>query len=90
MRPACTNYRDNACHSALALPLYGAHPSAGICRVCPYYDGPSRGLGDVIHKVTTRTGIARAVKIVSNATGKPCGCEERRRALNEQIPFKGT
>ena len=42
----------------------------------------SRGFGDTVHKFTTATGIKRVVDKVSEATGKPCGCEERRDTLN--------
>jgi hypothetical protein len=48
---------------------------------------PSRGLGDVVAKITHATGIDRVVKAV---TGGGCGCEERQAALNAAIPFKGT
>jgi hypothetical protein len=42
----------------------------------------SKGLGDTIEKITTATGIKNAVDTVSKATGKPCGCAERKQALN--------
>lgn len=42
----------------------------------------SQGLGDTIEKITTKTGIKSAVKAVSKVTGKDCGCEERKKALN--------
>jgi hypothetical protein len=41
-----------------------------------------RGLGDVIEKITTSTGIKKAVNTVSKAVGKDCGCEKRKEALN--------
>jgi hypothetical protein len=47
----------------------------------------SRGLGDTIEKVTTATGIKKAVDTVSKATGKPCGCKERRDTLNRMFPY---
>jgi hypothetical protein len=31
-------------------------------------------------------GIKRAVQVVERTTGKPCGCSERRQALNEKFP----
>lgn len=43
------------------------------------------GLGDVIDKITTVTGIKAVVKAV---TDEDCGCEERRKKLNELYPFK--
>ncbi len=47
----------------------------------------SKGLGDTIHKVTTATGIKKVVDTVSKATGKDCGCKNRRKALNELFPY---
>lgn len=82
-RVACTHWRD-ACTNALALPLYGATPSAGICRQCEHYDGPDRGLGDTIHRVAKATGVATVVKRV---TGGDCGCQRRRASLNDSVPF---
>jgi hypothetical protein len=64
------------CLNELALPIYGSHPSAGICAQCKHYEGPVRGAGDVVHAVTTATGIARVV-------GSCGGCAERRVALNK-------
>ena len=42
----------------------------------------SKGLGDTIEKITTATGIKKVVEAVSDATGKDCGCEERKQRLN--------
>ena len=50
----------------------------------------SRGLGDTIAKITKFTGIDKLVDGVSKATGKDCGCEERRDKLNERFPYKKT
>jgi len=44
-----------------------------------------RGLGDSIDKITTATGIKAAVK---KATKGGCGCERRRKKLNELFPYK--
>jgi hypothetical protein len=41
----------------------------------------SRGLGDTIAKVTKATGIDKLV-------GDDCGCEERRRLLNEKYSYR--
>jgi hypothetical protein len=55
------------------------------CAVCPGYMGANRGAGDVVHAITTATGIAAAVKAV---TGGDCGgCAKRRAALNAALPF---
>ena len=48
----------------------------------PAYDGPARGLGDVVHRVAEVTGVARVVK----AVGGDCGCQKRREALNQTFP----
>jgi hypothetical protein len=43
----------------------------------------SEGLGDTIDKFTTKTGIKKAVKIISNAVGiEDCGCNDRKKKLN--------
>lgn len=80
----CAHMVDGRCTSALALPLYGDRPSAGICRRCEHYDGPDRGLGDTVHRVARATGVARVVKRVTS--GK-CGCQKRRESLNDAVPF---
>ena len=48
----------------------------------------SKGLGDTIERVTRATGIRRVVDTVSKATGKDCGCDERRDSLNRKFPYK--
>ncbi len=52
------------------------------------------GLGDVVDYVTTKTGIKIAVKKVAEVaysaglTETPdCGCQKRKEALNEMVPF---
>ncbi len=40
------------------------------------------GMGDVIERVTTATGIKKIVNTVSKVTGKDCGCNKRKEALN--------
>ncbi len=47
----------------------------------------SKGLGDTIEKITTATGIKAVVDKVSQATGKPCGCSERKDKLNRIFPY---
>ena len=84
----CKNWQDGQCTSALALPLYGAHPSLGVCQVCEHYRGRPRGLGDVVEAAARLLGIKRAVQVVERTTGKPCGCSARREALNEKFPTK--
>lgn len=81
---SCAHHRDGRCTSALALPLYGDRPSAGICRRCEHYEGPDRGLGDTVHRVARATGVARVVKRVTKGG---CGCQKRRESLNDAVPF---
>ena len=47
----------------------------------------SRGLGDSIHKLTKSTGIKTIVDKVANGLNIPCGCEGRRNALNNLVPY---
>ena len=47
----------------------------------------SKGLGDSRHKFTTKTGIKTAVDRVSKGLNIPCGCEARRQALNNLVPY---
>ena len=44
----------------------------------------SKGLGDTIHKITTKTGVAKLVKWIA---GEDCGCKERRAKLNSLFPY---
>lgn len=67
------------------LGLHGGKPSPGVCRRCDSYEGPSRGLGDVVAKVARATGLATAVKAFA---GEGCGCGQRRAALNRAMPFR--
>lgn len=48
----------------------------------------SKGLGDTIEKITTATGIKKVVETVAKATGKDCGCSQRRDALNRVFPYQ--
>ncbi len=40
------------------------------------------GLGDTIEQITEATGIKKLVEFVA---GEDCGCEERKKKLNEMI-----
>ena len=46
-----------------------------------------KGLGDSIEKFTKATGIKAIVEKVSEVTGEPCGCSDRRDALNRMFPY---
>ena len=47
--------------------------------------GELKGLGDLVQRITSVTGIDRAVKAI---VGEDCGCDERQELLNRLIPFK--
>lgn len=47
----------------------------------------SRGLGDTISKFTKATGIKYIVDKISEASGVPCGCNERQQTLNNKYPY---
>jgi hypothetical protein len=51
------------------------------------FEVTSRGLGDTIAKVTRATGFDRVARAVERVTGRPCGCEGRRTALNTHVPY---
>lgn len=78
----CRHHDGRGC----SLGLFGGRPSPGVCANCERYDGPARGLGDRVAAVTRATGIAAATRVVSRVTGKPCGCAQRRAALNARFP----
>jgi hypothetical protein len=44
------------------------------------------GLGDVVEKVVSSTGISYVVKKVAGK--RDCGCAARKAKLNELFPFK--
>ena len=44
----------------------------------------SKGLGDTISKITKATGIDKVAKAV---LGDDCGCEERKKKLNQMFPY---
>ena len=48
----------------------------------------SKGFGDSVEKFTKATGIKTIVDNVSQGLNIPCGCEQRRDALNKMIPYK--
>jgi len=48
----------------------------------------SIGFGDSVEKFTTKTGIKNIVDHISQGLNIPCGCEQRKNALNKIIPYK--
>lgn len=47
---------------------------------------PSQGLGDTLEKVFKATGVKKIVDFFTD--GKDCGCDERRKKLNEVFSYK--
>jgi len=79
----CDHHNGTGC----SLGLFGGDPSEGVCRICDRYSGPARGAGDVVHRIAETTGVGKLVRKFEAMTGKPCGCAERRAALNAAMPF---
>jgi glycerol dehydrogenase-like iron-containing ADH family enzyme len=48
----------------------------------------SKGLGDTIEKITTATGVKKAVELASEITGVPCGCGSRKDSLNKLYNYE--
>lgn len=46
---------------------------------------PSKGLGDTVEKVLKATKIDRLVKFIA---GEDCGCDERKKKLNELFQYR--
>jgi len=63
------------CTNTFELLVNGPEISPARCGACPSYDGPARGLGDMIASATKAVGV------------KPCAqCQSRREALNQILP----
>jgi len=45
----------------------------------------AQGLGDTIEQITEITGIKKLVEFVA---GEDCGCNERKKKLNEWFPYR--
>lgn len=61
-----------------------AKPAPKRRRVRKKAEPKPQGLGDVVEKVTKATGIDKVVKAVA---GDDCGCDERKKKLNEAFPI---
>jgi len=46
-----------------------------------------RGVGDTVEAMTSATGIKGIVEAGAKAFNKPCGCEGRRKTLNDLFPY---
>ncbi len=79
----CRHWRDCGLHDGGCCERgVFDRPSAGVClRLCQQYDGPDRGAGDALKRLITTVSAGRL---------RPCQpCEQRRRRLNQLIPFSG-
>lgn len=47
----------------------------------------SKGFGDTVEKITKATGIKKAVDTIAEALDKDCGCDKRKKKLNELFPY---
>jgi hypothetical protein len=72
---------EGECRNRLALPVYGATPSAGVCAECEFRGG-FRGLGDVAAWAISFLPAGR------RAQARGCaGCHRRQEAMNAAVPF---
>ena len=47
----------------------------------------SKGFGDTVEKITKATGIKKVVDTVADALDTDCGCDKRKKKLNELFPY---
>ena len=47
----------------------------------------SKGFGDTVEKITKATGIKKAVDTIAEALDTDCGCDKRKKKLNELFPY---
>lgn len=62
---------------------FGHRPTT--TRGIPSFPTPKKGkgLGDMIEAALKAVGLHQAVKAIERATGRDCGCAERKRRANE-------
>ena len=46
-----------------------------------------QGLGDTVEAITQATGIKAVVEAGAKALNKPCGCQGRKKKLNDLFPY---
>ena len=63
-------------------------PNKDFVPLAPMRPRKWAGLGDAVESLAKVTGISAAVEVVEAVTGKSCGCQGRREALNKAVPFK--
>ena len=47
----------------------------------------SRGLGDTVEKIAQAIGADKIAEAFEKTTGKDCGCNKRKAALNQAFPY---
>ncbi len=47
----------------------------------------SKGFGDTVEKITKATGIKKAVDTIAEALDTDCGCDKRKKKLNDLFPY---
>ena len=47
----------------------------------------SKGFGDTVEKITKATGIKKVVDTVADALDTDCGCDKRKKKLNDLFPY---
>jgi hypothetical protein len=50
----------------------------------------AKGLGDTVEKIAKATGLAGVAKVITEVTGKDCGCDKRKEMLNKAFPYKNS
>lgn len=48
----------------------------------------SEGLGDTIEKIAEVTGVKKIAEAFEKVTGQDCGCEKRKKYLNDKFRYK--
>ena len=46
-----------------------------------------KGFGDTVEKITKATGIKKVVDTVADALDADCGCDKRKKKLNDLFPY---
>lgn len=83
MSTSCIYFQNPRCLNAMSDATFLKDVDENICSQCSHYSGRARGAGDVLHSITTATGISKVVKAI---VGDDCGCQKRRAALNAMLP----
>lgn len=78
----CIHLKVRQCTCARAPTFNRAVPSI-VCGQCAHYEGPARGVGDIVHTLATVTGLAAINRVVRGNCGK---CAKRRIEMNTRYP----